>query len=297
MMRRFVVAVLVAGLVSAVVCSSAARAQSGNKAPASVTVETLAQGKVKSLPAGNVWFSIHEYRQDPGAAYGPISALPWIVYTLHGVSTISSSSFPTRSVAPGEAAFIPALVPHTSSNVEGRVGTGAIALGLIVLVILLCAATWLRASLRRVVIPALSVVLIAGGVLTLTGATANHWYVFAIRPDFQRTLVMPVPYGHVVFESPDVSPRPAVPYTEKLSAVTIPPGARYNALDVSSPVMIIVVEGSASVHLGNETQQLSSGGAVFAQAGGTLTVVNPSTDTLQVLDFAVTPTSAVPAAA
>jgi len=61
--------------------------------------------------------------------------------------------------------------------------------------------------------------------------------------------------------------------------------------------MIIVVEGSASVHVGNETQQLGTGGAAFAQAGGTLTVVNPGSDMLQVLDFAVTPSSAVPAAA
>jgi hypothetical protein len=295
MMRRCVVAVIVAGLVSAVVCSSAAQANAGNTTPAGVTIHTLAQGTVKSLPIGSVWFSIHEYHQDPGASYGPIAAIPWIVYTLHGISTIASPSVPTRSVAPGEAAFIPALLPHTHSNVDGRVAAGAIALGLIVLVIALCAATWLRASLRRVVITALSVVLIAGGVLTLTGATANDWYVFAVRPDFQRTLVMPVPYGHRVFESPDVSPRPAVPYTEKLSAVTIPPGARYDALDVSSPVMIIVVEGSASVHVGGETKHLGGGGAAFAQAGGALTVVNPGSDTLQVLDFALTPSSAAPA--
>jgi hypothetical protein len=297
MMRRCVVAVMGAGLVSAVVCSSAAQANAGNNTPAGVTIRTLAQGTVKSLPIGSVWFSIHEYHQDPGASYGPIAAIPWIVYTLHGISTIASPSVPIRSVAPGEAAFIPALVPHTSSNIDGRVGAGAIALGLIVLVIALCAATWLRASLRRVVITALSVVLIAGGVLTLTGATANDWYVFAVRPDFQRTLVMPVPYGHRVFESPTVNPRPAVPYTEKLSAVTVPPGERYDALDVSSPVMIIVVEGSASVQVGGETEQLGGGGAAFAQAGGTLTVVNPGSDTLQVLDFAVTPSSAVPPAA
>jgi hypothetical protein len=296
MMRRCVVAVMVAGLVPAVVCSRAAQANAGNNTTAGVTIHTLAQGAVKSLPVGRLWFSIHEYHQDPGASYGPIAALPWIVYTLHGISTIASPSVPTRSVAPGEAAFIPALVPHTSSNVDGRVGAGAIALGLIVVVIALCAALWLPASLRRVAITALSVVLIAGGVLTLTGATANDWYVFAVRPDFQRTLVMPVPYGHRVFESPDVYPRPAVPYTETLSAVTVPPGARYDGLDVPGPVMIIVVEGSASVHVGGETQQLGVGEAAFTQAGGSLTVVNPGSDTLQVLDFAVTPSSAVPAA-
>jgi mannose-6-phosphate isomerase-like protein (cupin superfamily) len=292
MMRRRLVAVMVAGLLSAVVCSSAAHAQAGNNTVAGVTVQTLAQASAKSLPAGNLWFSIHEYHQDPGAAYGPIEGLPWVVYTLHGIATISSPSAPTRSVGPGEAAFIPALVQHTNENAEGRVGAGAIAVGLVVLVIVLCAATWLRAGLRRVVIPALSVLLIAGGVLALSGATANDWYIFAVRPEWQRTLVMPEPYGRRAFESPDVNPRPAAPYTETLSAVTVPPGARYDAFNVPGPEMIIVVTGSASVHVGDQTQQLAGGGAAFTQAGGTLAIVNRGSDTLHVLDFAVTPPSA-----
>jgi hypothetical protein len=45
-----------------------------------------------------------------------------------------------------------------------------------------------------------------------------------------------------------------------------------------------------------ETRQLSGGGVAFAQAGAALAVVNPGSDTLQVLDFAVTPVSAAPAA-
>jgi hypothetical protein len=283
-----VVAVMVAGLLSAVVCSSSSQARAGNNTVAGVTVQTLAQASAKSLPAGNVWVSIHEYHQDPGDAYGPIEGLPWIVYTLHGIATISSPSAPMRSVGPGEAAFIPGLVQHTNENLEGRVGTGAIAVGLVVLVVVLCAATWLRAGVRRVVIPALSVLLIAGGVLALSGATANDWYIFAVRPAWQRTLVMPVPYGRRVFESPDVNPRPAGPYTETLSAVTVPPGARYDALDVQGPQMVIVVAGSASVHVGAETQQLGRGESAFAQAGTALTIVNPGRDTLQVLRFAVT---------
>jgi hypothetical protein len=130
--------------------------------------------------------------------------------------------------------------------------------------------------------------LIAGGVLALTGATANHWYVFAIRPEFQRTLVMPVPYGHRVFESPDVDPRPAVPYIETLSAISVAPGARYDALDVPGPEMIIVVAGSASIHVGDQTQHLAGGGAAFAQAGKAIVIDNPGSDALQVLRFAVT---------
>jgi hypothetical protein len=288
MMRRRWVALMIAGLLTAVVCSSAAQAKAGNNTVAGVTVQTLAQAPLKSLPAGNVWFCLIEYRQVSGATYGPIAALPWVVYTLHGIATISSPSTPKRSVGPGEAAFIPALVPHTHDNVQGRVGAGAIAVGLVVLVIVLCAATWLRAGLRRVVIPALSALLIAGGVLALTGATANDWYVFAVRPEWQRTLVMPVPYGRRVFDSPDVNPRPAGPYLATLSGITVPPGARYDALDVPAPEMIVVVAGSASVQVGAETQQLGRGESAFAQAGNAVTIVNPGSDTLQILRFAVT---------
>ena len=76
----------------------------------------------------------------------------------------------------------------------------------------------------------------------------------------------------------------------------MPPGARYDALDVPGPETIIVVEGTAAVHVGDETRQLGGGGAAFAQAGKTLAIVNPGSDTVQVLDFAVTSPSAVPAA-
>jgi hypothetical protein len=66
MMRRRVVAVMVAGLLSAVVCSSASQAKAGNNTVAGVTVHTLAQASAKSLPVGKVWVSIHEYHQNPG---------------------------------------------------------------------------------------------------------------------------------------------------------------------------------------------------------------------------------------
>jgi mannose-6-phosphate isomerase-like protein (cupin superfamily) len=60
--------------------------------------------------------------------------------------------------------------------------------------------------------------------------------------------------------------------------------------------MIIVVEGTAAVHVGEATEQLGDSGAAFAQAGNTLAIANPGSDTLLVLAFAVTPVSAVPPA-
>jgi uncharacterized cupin superfamily protein len=60
--------------------------------------------------------------------------------------------------------------------------------------------------------------------------------------------------------------------------------------------MIIVVEGRATVHSGGDIQQLDSGGAAFAQTANTLSLVNSGSDTLQVLEFAITPLSAAPLA-
>ena len=289
MMRRCSVAAIVAGISSMVVCAPAAQVHATNSTLSSVTVQTLAQGQLTNLPAANVFLNILEFRQLPGAVYGPHGHVPVFVYTLHGTATISSPSAPTRSVSPGDAAFIPALVPAiTQNNVDGRIVAGGIAVGLIVVTILLCAATWLRGGFRRVIIAVLSLPIVAGGALVLTGATANDYYFIAVRSAAERPRPMPVPYGRVAFSSLDVNPVPAAPYIETLSAITVPSGARYDARDVLGPEMIIVVAGSASVHVGDATQQLGLGEAAFAQAGTALAIVNPGSDTVQILRFAVT---------
>jgi quercetin dioxygenase-like cupin family protein len=107
---------------------------------------------------------------------------------------------------------------------------------------------------------------------------------------------MPVPYGRVTFSSPELDPVPAGPYIETLSAITVAPGARSDAQVVPGPQMIIVVEGAAAVHVGEAREELGDGGAAFAQAGNSLAIANPGSDTLLVLAFAVTPVSAAPAA-
>jgi quercetin dioxygenase-like cupin family protein len=81
---------------------------------------------------------------------------------------------------------------------------------------------------------------------------------------------------------------PAAPYTETLSAITVPPGARYDALDVTGPETIIVIDGIAALHVGDEARRLEAGHATFAQAGQKVAIVNQGNGTLQVLAFAVT---------
>jgi hypothetical protein len=280
--RFFLVAAMVATFAITVACSTAGQ---GN-ATSTVTVRTLAQAPVP-LPAGKVFVTVLEFSQVPGAVCGPTCYLPGFVYTLHGVAGTSDPGTATGSVSPGNAEYTSTLAVHTNDNVGGRVGAGAIAIGLILIAIVLCAATWLRNGRRRAIIPVLSVLLIAGGVLGLSGATSNDWYFFAVRPDWQRIQPMPRPDGRVVFLSPDVNPVPAAPSLETLSSITVPPGARYDSAGVAGPQTVIVVGGTATVHVGDVVQQLSSGGGDFAQMGTALAIVNSGSDTLTVLDFAV----------
>ena len=203
----------------------------------------------------------------------------------------------SRAVAPGDAAFVPTLRGHTIQNRDGTIGVGAFAVGLVVVVILLCAATWLRGGRRRITVAVLSIVLIAAGALPVTGATSNDYYLIAVRPDAQQRLPMPRPDGRVAYTAPDLDPVPAGPYVEALTAITVPAGARYETPDIPGPQMIVVVGGSATVQLGDKTSQLGGGGGAFAQMGQTLTIVNSGNDTLQVLDFSVmSATASLPAA-
>ncbi len=290
-MRRYCLVAVMAACFFIVACSTTGQTNTTNSSR--VTVQKLAQAPVAALPAGKFFDSILEFTQVPGAAAcGPGCHLPSFVYTLRGVATVSSPGAGTESVSPGNAAFTPALALHSNDNGGARIGAAAIAVGLIVIVILLCAAPWLRGGRHRAVIPLLSLLLIAGGVLGVSGATSNDWYLFAVRPGPQYSQPMPRPDGKVAFLSPVLDPMPAGPDVETLSAITVPAGARYDVSGVPGPEMVMVVEGSATIDIGGKTQRLSSGGGGFANSGATLAIVNSGSDTLKVLDFVITPAEA-----
>jgi quercetin dioxygenase-like cupin family protein len=287
-MRRRRLTSALFGLVScAVLCLMVLPVQAMNSTQSSVTVNTLAQGPVKSLPSGKLYINILEFRQQPGSDFGPHAHQASIAYTLQGTDTVSFATAAAQSVGPGAAAFIPGLAVHTHQNLDGRIGAGAIAAGLVVLVILLCAATWLRSTRRRVTIAALSVLLIAGGALPLIGATSNDYYLIAVRPEVQRAGPMPRPDGHVFYSTPDMDPVPAAPYIETLSAITVPAGATYDEPSAAGPEMMIVMDGAATVHIGDQTTQLIAGDGAFAQTGQRVAIGNEGSGTLKVLEFVV----------
>ena len=290
-MRRALVAGALGGASLALMCSTTLQAQTVGSG---VTVKALAQGPVKALPPGRIFVNILEFSQVPGADFGPHSHLPAVVYTLHGTSTITFPAGPRLSVGPGKAAFIPAFAVHTHENVDGRLGALTIAGGLFVLVILLCAATFMRGGSRRITIVVLSLLAIGGGALPLVGATSNDYYLIAVRPDAQRVLAMPRPDAHVFYSSPDVDPVPVGPYIESLNAIGLGAGARYEPPVAPGPQTIIVMEGTATVQVGEQTSHLGAGNGTFAQAGQTLAITNSGSQDLRIIDFMVRP--AVPAA-
>ncbi|HXC76759.1 MAG TPA: hypothetical protein VNU19_06890 [Candidatus Acidoferrum sp.] len=296
MISRCLGAAMLAGLAVVTVWLTAGYALATTAAPSSVSVKVLAQGQVMTLPAGKVFDSILEFRQNPGADFGPHAHVPGIVYTLRGTSTISYAAGPQKAVGQGQAAFIPAFVTHTHQNLDGRVGAVALAVGLVALAILLCASTLLRGARRSIVVAGLSIFLILGGALPLLGATANDYYLFAIRSPVERDRAMPRPDGWVEYLSPDLNPVPAGPYVETLSAIAVPAGATYGAPVTPGPQIIVVLQGNATVQVGGETSQLGAQGATMAQAGQTLTIVNSGSDSLQVLDFTATSVAASSAA-
>jgi len=296
MIRRCLGAAMLAGVTVVVVWFAVGQALAARAASSSVSVKVLAQGPVKALPAGKVFEAILEFRQNPGADFGPHAHVPGIAYTLSGTDTISYAGGPQKAVGEGQAEFIPALVTHTHQNLDGRLGAVAIAIGLIAVAILLCAATLLRGARRRIVVVGLSVFLIVGGALPVLGATSNDYYLFAVRSPAEHDRPMPRPDGRVEFLSPDLNPVPPAPYIETLSAITIPAGASYDAPVVQGTQIVVVLQGNATVDVGNETSQLGVQGATMAQASQTLTILDPGGDPVEVLDFTVASVGGSPAA-
>jgi mannose-6-phosphate isomerase-like protein (cupin superfamily) len=294
MVRRYVVAAMAAAFSIAVVYSMGASADARASTGPPVSVRTLAEDPVTQLPAANVFVAVLDFRQVPGAACGPTCGLPGFVYTLRGIVTVGLPGVAAQSISSGRAAFTPGAAALTNDKLDGRVGAGIIAVGLIVLVALLCAATWLRGPRRGFIIGALSLLLIGEGALVLSGATSNEWYFFAVRPAAHLSQPMPRPDGRVTFASAYLDPVPAAPYIERLRAITVPPGARYDADNVNGADTLIVLEGTASVHIGVEAKQLGRADGALAQAGKTLAIINAGSDTLKVLDFEVAPLSVTP---
>jgi len=287
-LRRSLVGAIVASCALAMIGARVAQTYAVNSSVSSVTIRTLAQGSVKKLPAGKIYVNILEFHQVPNTTFRLNPRGTGMEYTLHGIATVAAPGTAVRSVGAGGGAFLPSLSVQTISNVDGRLSAIAMAAGLIIVVVLLCAVTWVGGRLRPLVAALLSLLLIAGGAFVLGGGTSNDWYLIVVRSTQIRTgTPMPVPYGKVGYSSPDMDPAPVAPSTETLSSISVPAGGRYDAVDTAGPEMIVVVDGTAALHDTSGIRQLGTGAGAFAQAGNTLSIVNSGTDTLQVVDFAV----------
>jgi mannose-6-phosphate isomerase-like protein (cupin superfamily) len=120
----------------------------------------------------------------------------------------------------------------------------------------------------------------------------NDWYFIGVRPESARAGPMPIPSATRTYESPAFSNVPPGPYVESLATTTVDPHGQVAMAKVPGPVVFLVLDGRADVTVGNKPLvPLGRHDATLVQAGESFRVVNPSTESLRLLRFALTPQS------
>jgi mannose-6-phosphate isomerase-like protein (cupin superfamily) len=256
-----------------------------------VQTEPLAEGPVMALPPGDSFLSIVSLPQPPGESFGPHGHVPGFVYALDGTVRITDDAS-TLDLSKGEGHFIPALAAHTHENAADRLPAGAVAMGLIVAVAILSIAARVPGT-RVALVPALLVLIIAGGALALWNPWKNDWFFYGIRPEAARGAVMPLPNASRTYESPTLANVPDGPYVESLATVTLGPNEEVPASLAPGPTVFLVLDGRADVIVGNEERaRLGHHEATLVQAGENFGIRNLSGDgDLRLLRFALTPES------
>ena len=254
--------------------------------------QPLAQGPVMALPPGGSFLSVGYLPQPPGASFGAHGHVPGFVYALSdNVTTAGPVS--TAVLDKGEGQFIPALAVHTHKNTANRLRAGTLAIGLVltVLVLVLVAVAGVP-SFRVPLVPALLVLIIAGGALAFWNPWKNEWFFLGIRPEAARGAPMPLPSASRTYESPEFSNLGAGPFVESLATMTVGPRGEGTESRATGAVVFLVLDGRADVTVGNEAPvRLGHHEAALVQRGDSYRVANPTGSTVRLLRFALTPQS------
>lgn len=271
---------------TAAVCGILAVPASANR------TQTLAQGPV-AVPPGGSFVSVVEFPQPPGAKLGPHGHFPGFVYVLGGEASIVEEGT-TRTLNPGEGDFIAALAVHTHENADNRLPAGALAGGLVLVVVILVLAA--RSPRTRVVLlPVLLAALIAGGAIALWDPWKNDWFFLSVRPESTRGAPMPIPSAKDTYASAPLSNVPPGPYVASLATTTVDPHGQMALSKAAGPIAFLVLDGSADVTIDNGgPARLDDREGTLVQAGETLRIVNPSGTVLRLLRFGLTPKSSSP---
>jgi quercetin dioxygenase-like cupin family protein len=265
-----------------------------NALPASqsvTTTQTLATEQVKAMPVGLDFFSIIELSQAPGATLGP-HAHPYsgFAFSLKGVATIAFVGGQTTQVAPGDVGFIGLQAAHSHENANDRLPSAVLALLIVALAAVVCL-IWLRSNRRDGrLFPIALVLLIAVGALGTANPWSNDWLFLSVRGVSGRGASMPLPTSSRTYESPNIGPLVAGPYTETIDEITVAPGG--SAADVGSveDAVLIVLDGHVAVQpAGGSSIQLGVHGSTVLQPGTSVQVTNAGDQPAHLLEFAITP--------
>lgn len=237
----------------------------------------VVEGRVAALPAGQVFISVLELPQEPGAVLGPHQHLPGFVMDVAGTATLSMDG-KLVNVGPGDAVFTENQALHAHEN---RAGVPlAIALGSLLVVLSIA----LLVGGRRSAVGFMTALLIAGTIATID-PLMNDWYFIAVRPVAQRGAAMPVPAGHRTYESADLNGLPSGPVTERLTDRRLGSG---DSIRVAGPAAIVVLDGQATVADGaRETALHVRSGTTIG--GGEEATVRSASGTTRVLVIQILP--------
>jgi quercetin dioxygenase-like cupin family protein len=222
----------------------------------------VVEGRVAGLPSPAPFISVLELPQPPGAVLGPHTHVPGFVADVSGVATMAITG-KVVDVGPGDGFFIPNVVEHDHQN---RAAV-PIAVAVALLILGSTVAVALRGA-RRLGVPLMSILLVAGTVATID-PFMNRWYFVAVRPGAQRGAAMPVPAGHRTYESATLTNLASWPHEERLFDQRLAPGA---STRVSGPAAVVVLDGQVSVMLEGRQTALAAQAGVTVQSGTDATV-------------------------
>jgi hypothetical protein len=249
----------------------------------------LSSGPVAALPDGPVFISVFRLPQDPGGALGPHAHVPGFACSIRGVETMTFADAPTVRVGPGEAAFMGAQQVHTHLNTDDQLPAGAVAILIIAAALVVTFLGAGRTSVRSHLMPAALIALIALGALATWNPWSNDWFFISVRPAAARGGPMPLPSASRTFESADLAPLPAGPYTETVEELTIGSGPGMT-IESDGATLLLVVDGQARIQrTGDLASVFGVHEATLLQPGSTTQIAASGDQVVRLLQFTIAP--------
>jgi quercetin dioxygenase-like cupin family protein len=123
------------------------------------------------------------------------------------------------------------------------------------------------------------------------GSSPNLWYVIGVRPRGVNT-VPPNVIATLVYATPDLPAFVPGAYSERLLLATLQPGGRSAAHLHSGLEVILVLDGTLTLHsLGQSARSLSAGQGAYILSRTTLQVINTGATVGHYLAFVVWPSN------